>query len=221
MRRSIVSRVLALVFVFGCYATAASATTIDLGILSFDADVLASGSFTFDITNLTGLNAFPPDFPIGTPLTITVTSLTASTSGGGALTLTGSDFTAVDSAGDVNCTVAGDAGSGACNFAAYLLTSATLTGTLSSTAGLVGLPPGFIGIESTFTATLTPSSGATLIAGFDAVPIEATLVPAAPISPVPEPSTWVLLDTGLLGLLAAYKRNWWFELPKRLGIARA
>src|SRR5262245_4310153 len=129
MRRSSLIA-LVLLIAIGCLPRVASATSIDIGILSFDADVLSSGTLTFDITNLTGLNALPPDYPITTPLTITVTSLTANKSGGGTLTLLGSDFTGSP---DLQCSVAGDAAIGGCNFAAYVLTSATITGTLSPT----------------------------------------------------------------------------------------
>jgi hypothetical protein len=213
MRRSVL-KVLTLLFALTCVPRAASATTIDIGLLTFDADVLTSGSLTFDITDLTGLNAFPPDFPITTPLTITVTNLTANKSGGGTLTIPGSDFTG---GGDVQCSVAGDAASGGCNFAAYTLSSATLMGTLSPTTGLAGLPAGFNGIQNTFTATLLPSSGPTLSAN-DAVDIQATLVTA---TPVPEPPTGMLLDIGLIGLFVAYKLNRIPELSKRLRMPRA
>jgi hypothetical protein len=193
-----VSKVLTALFVASCLSTAASAATIKIGLLSLDPGTPTGDSFS--IVNLTGLNAFPPDFPIETQLAISVTGLTANTTGG-PLTIGGGVF-ASDAAGNVSCTLAGDAATGGCNFAAYNISSAILTGTLSPVAGLVGLPAGFVGIQSGFTATITPGCGQFLIAGCDVADVEATLVPAV----APEPSSAMLFATGI-GLLAAYARN--------------
>jgi hypothetical protein len=222
MGRSVssVSRVLVLLFVASCFPRVASATTIQIGLISFDSGVSPAGT-TFDITTLTGSNAFPPDFPITTPLTFTVTGLTASTSGG-PLSINGSDFTSVDAQGDLDCTALGDAGLGGCDFGAYNILSATLTGTLSPLTGLAVLPSGFSGIASTFSATITPDplcGGRTLTAGCDSAIISATLVAANPAA-VPEPPTGILV-VGLLGLLAVCKLNQRSQLLKRLGVFRA
>lgn len=189
MRRSVFT-ILAVVFVTTGFSSVASAAPV--GLLTFDLNTLTGNSF--NITNLTGLNAFFPDFPIETPLTIGVTGLTATTTGG-TLALGGNAFTA-DAAGNVNCTVAGDAATGGCNFGAYEILTATLIGSLSPTTGLTGLPAGYTGIASTFTATITPGCDTYLTAGCDVAFIDATLVadPAA----VPEPSTLVLLGTGVV-----------------------
>jgi hypothetical protein len=205
------ARVLALLLVFGCFPRAASATSIQIGLLSFDTGT--STGTTFDITNFTGGNAFPPDFPVATQLTFTVTSLTATTTGS-PLIISSSDFTTVDSAGDVNCTVAGDAGTGGCDFAAYNILSATLTGTLTPTLGLSLSPSGSADIENTFTVTITPSGGAFLSGGDTAV-INATILQAAPVA-VPEPPTAILFEVGMIGLLARYKLNQASQLLKRL-----
>ncbi len=187
-------RVLILSLVISCFATLANADTIPVGDLTFDQN---ASTATFDITNLTGLNAFPPDFPITTQLTITITSLVAEVQGGGTLSIDGSNFTA-DPSGDLFCTVAGDAGSGGCNFSAHDLVSATLTGTLSPTTGLAGLPAGDTSIESAFTTTITPSCGPTLTTNCDAALINAT-------TPAPEPATWTPLGILLIGLLVSYR----------------
>jgi hypothetical protein len=196
-------RVLATLIVFGCSSSIASASTISIGLFSFD-DL--GGISSFNVTNLTGPAALPPDFPIETPLTITITGLSAARSGGGTLTLGSSAF-ASDAAGNVNCTATGDASTGGCNFAAYDLLSATLTGTLSPTSALLGLPSGFSGIESAFSVTLLPSGGNVLTVG-DFVGIDATLVADTTPVPVPEPSTMLLLQAGLTALAGRKFRHY-------------
>jgi hypothetical protein len=182
------------------FSSVAAAAPIQIGLFSFDTGTPTGDSFS--ISNFTGPGALPPDFPLETLLTFSVTSLVAELSGGGTLTVDGSAFTS-DAAGNVTCAEAGDAGTGDCNFAAYELLSATIMGTLAPTSGLLGLPPGFVGIASAFSATLTPSGacGSFLTAGCEAVVIEATLVPDTGV-PVPEPSTIILLQLGV-GALAA------------------
>ena len=128
------SRLLILLFAIACLGTIAFADMIPVGLLSYDA--IAASQDQFDITNLTGVAAFPPGFPITTKLNITVMNLVVSFTSGPPLTLPGSDFTVVDSDGDLNCT-----GSG-CNLFADSITGAVLTGTFSPTTGLRGLPPG-------------------------------------------------------------------------------
>ncbi len=170
------------------------------------------GVSVFNVTNLTGAGALPPDYPIETLLEFTVTGLTANKEGGGTLSLTGGAFSD-DGSGNVNCTATGDASTGGCNFAAYDLVSATLTGTLSPTSALLGLPPGFSGIQSAFSVTLLPSAGNILAAG-DFVDIEATLVESTNPVPVPEPSTIVLLQLGL-GALAGRKFRHYLPFTRR------
>jgi hypothetical protein len=193
-------KILAVLLIVMSWSRGTSAATIQVGVFSFDTGTLAGDIFS--ITNLTGPNALPPDFPVEPLLTFTVTNLSASLLGGGTLTVDGSKFT-TDGSGNVNCLEPGDAGTGDCNFAAYDLLSATISGILSPTSGLTGLPPGFVGLESAVLATLTPGCGRLLTAGCDAVVIEATLVPETPTQ-VPEPSTGILLQLGM-GALAVYK----------------
>ncbi len=204
------AKVLVLLSVIGCGSMVASADTIGVGLLTFDANTLTAPA-AFDILNLTGVNAFPPDFPVTTQVTISVTSLVANLLGGGTLTILGSHYSVVDPEGDVNCTDAGDANSGGCDVAAYSIVSATLTGTLSPLTGLAGLPAGDSGIASAFTTTITPNAGCgddggtntTLTAGCDSAVINATGIPKT--SSVPEPSTWILSVTALIGVLTACK----------------
>ena len=186
--KSLVLRALAALIVVGGFAHTASASSISVGILSFDD--IGGGIYTFDVTNL------EPQVIVN-KATMT---LTVSKSGGGTFVLGGSKFTD-DGFGDLSCTAAGDASTGGCDFASYDLLSATLTGTFLFTPPLTGYP-GFSGILTSFSATLLPSSGNTLAPG-DFTTIDATLVPTQSV-PVPEPSTLMLMQLGI-GALGSYK----------------
>jgi hypothetical protein len=188
--------------VLSCAMTAfsmvASADIYNVGILSYDQ--ISASQTAFDITNLTGLAAFPPDEPITTKLTFTITNLVVNFSAGPFLVLPGSDFTVVDSFGDLNCT-----GSG-CNLFGQSIVSAVLTGTLSPTSGISGLTGSDTGLEAAFTATLTPGcSTGTLAAGCDAVLITATGTSGT--GAVPEPGSFFLLGTAMAGALFAGIRS--------------
>jgi hypothetical protein len=201
----ILTRLLFAMLAVGLMSAVAHADNIAVGDLSFDA--ITSSSSQFDITNLTGANSFAPDFPIATTLTISVTQVVVDLLGGGTITLPGSDFTVVDAGGDVDCTGAG------CNLFGDAITSATLTGTLSPTSGLSGLPAGDSGILAGFTTVITPDpvncSGGTLLAGCDTAIIYATGVSTGGggggTVGAPEPGTWGLMLIGFVGLLVARK----------------
>jgi hypothetical protein len=195
---------LVLLFAMVCISAIASADQIAVGDLSYDA--ISSSTSQFDITNLTGLSSFPPDFPITSLLTFSVTSLVVDFTSGPSLALPGSDFTVVDADGDLDCTGTG------CNLFGDNITSATLTGTLSPTSGLSGLPSGDTGIEAAFTTTITPDpvncTGGTLAAGCDTAIIYATGI--SPVSGIPEPKGWALcLVTIGFGLALRAVVGWW------------
>src|SRR5271170_3629077 len=105
--------------VMACFGTA---DQIAVGDLSYDQ--ISANQTEFDITNLTGLNSFPPDFPITSALTFTITSLVVDFTSGPALVLTGSDFTVEDAQDDIDCDVTV---TGVCNLFGDNITSATLT----------------------------------------------------------------------------------------------
>jgi hypothetical protein len=204
-------KVLITFFVLAGFSSTAFATSVGVGLLTFDSDVITLGSTSFDVTNLTALGI--PGFPITTPVTITVTHLVANVAGGGPITVDGSNFTVVDPQGDLNCLVSGDAASGGCDFSKYVVLNATLTGTFSPTSGLGGLPPGAVGILSTFSTTITPAdvdpncsgpstSAAALVPGCTGTTIFATTVDR---TAVPEPETLTLLEIGMVGLLTRYR----------------
>jgi len=190
------SPILALLGLTFCFGPMASADQITVALLSYDA--ISATSTEFDITNLTGLNAFPPAVPIATPLTISVTSLLVNLSSGSSLTLPGSDFSITDPQGDLDCTVV------ACNLIGDSITSAILTGTLSPTIGLKGLPPIDTGILAAFHATITPDAthcrGGTLGAGCDTAIIFATG------TTTPEPGAFSLVGVGFLLIGLRLKR---------------
>lgn len=171
----------------------ASADSIAVGILSFDETTPGSVD-QFDITNLTtaGLST------ITTGLTFTVTSLIVDLAGGGTVNLSGSDFTA-DAFGNLDCD------DSACNLFGDNITGATLTGTLSPTTGLSGLPAGDTGIEAGYSTSITPGCGTTyLSAGCDAAEIDATGTGGVA---APEPGTWTLLGVGLVCMLFAGRKR--------------
>jgi hypothetical protein len=204
----------ALLAVLSC-SSAASAATIQIGLFSYDANTSAGD--TFNIFNLTGDLIDDPAFPVETQLAFTVSSFLATLNGGGTLTLGSSAF-ADDGLGNVNCTATGFPTTGGCNFAAFDVTSVTISGTLSPTFGLLGLPAGFVGIESTFQAILTAAPGVFLTPG-DAVIIEAMLVPSTPPTSVPEPSTMMLLQLGM-GALGGYRYRRQIPFLRRAQVSR-
>ena len=188
--------------VVGGFASTAFATSIGVGQLNF----VGNGTpvTTFAITNSTGAQASPPNFPITTQLAITVSNLVANVQGGGMVVIPGSSFTVINSHGDLSCTGAG------CDLSSFDVVSATLTGTFSPTTGLGGLPPGTT-ILANFSTTMLPNpncgggpssvtiSDTILTPGCDTATIFATT--ATPTA-IPEPGTVTLLEIGLLGVVA-------------------
>jgi hypothetical protein len=178
----------------------AGAIEVGAGVLSYD--TISASDDEFDITNLTGADALPTDFPITTLLTMTITSLTVNFTSGPALVLPGSDFTVVDADDDLDCTA------GACNLFGDSITSAVLLGTFSPTTGVAGLPSGTSILAAISDpngdtgAIITPGcSSPTLVAGCDVGEISATV--GAATTGVPEPGAFWLIGIGflLLGLM--------------------
>jgi hypothetical protein len=184
-----------------CVGGMASAQgTYAVGDLSYDQ--ISGSDNEFDITNLTGSNAFPSAFPITSLLTFSVTNLVVNFTSGPALTLPGSDFTVVDIAGDVDCAA------GPCNLFGDNITSAVLTGTFSPTTGLSGLTLPDTGILAAFSTTITPGCGtSTLDAGCDTAIINAT-GNGGGISATPEPGAFSLICVGvlLIGIMRVARR---------------
>ena len=191
--------VLALAVVVSCGI--ASADQVPAGIISLDD---ASGGLgtvgSFDITNFTGLNILLPDFPISTPLTFSITSLTVDFLGGGSTVLNASNFT-TDGNG-------GFTGNNDFNLVTSPITGAVLVGTFSPTAG-VNDGSGVVTIDAAFSdaagnpsVTLTDASG--LLATGDVAVIYAK---TAASSAVPEPGTGLLLSTGMAAVFCLFLRK--------------
>jgi hypothetical protein len=199
--QKVVCKSLLLLSALACIPAIASAQTIAVGDLSFDQ--ISPTTDQFDITNAVGggfaVNNSGGAVTSSTPFNISVSSLTVDLVGGGSIVLPGSDFTSVDSSGDLDCTAS------ACNLFGDDIASATLTGTFSPTSGLSGLDPGYTGIASAYTATVTPSSGGSLVAGVDTATILAT--ETGGVVGTPEPSTWLLLGVGMTGLFLVARKT--------------
>jgi hypothetical protein len=170
--------------ILALFSTVVSAASIPIGVISLDPTGVASGA-TFDIQNLTGLSALPPDFPVTTALTLDITSLTLDFTSGPPQVLTSSDFTA-DGFG-------GFTGNNIFDLSSTSILSATLMGTLMPTSIIVA-GSGSETLDGSFSAIVLPSSG-TSLSFFDNANITA---PTAVISGTPEPGSYVLMALSLI-----------------------
>ena len=160
--------------------SAADADNMSLGVVSYDS-IVAGVADQFTISNLTGPFGLIPDFPVLTSVVFQAAELK----------LFGPSAPASPIAlGDIG------PGFGAATTGLFAdssqFTSAVFTATLSVT-GLSIAGGGSETVDSSISATLAPSSGLYLQAGIDAAVIE-----ASPVSPVPDPSSVVLLMTAIV-----------------------
>jgi hypothetical protein len=181
------------VFAALCLSAHAWADTVPVGYVSFD--VTGANVAEFDITNLTGANSLPPIFPVTSNLDLTDLSLTVNFAGNVSETYGASDFTlgadGISWTGDQFSTLSGPP----TGLAGAI--SATLTGMfVESTAQLSGANVWTVA-NPNFSATITDPSG--FLLDSDLAVIDATVTP--------EPSTWLLLGTGVLGLLVLAGRG--------------
>jgi hypothetical protein len=190
------TRLLLLLLTLTVFSAVASATQIGAGVLSLDAQDPLGQTGSFDISNFTGPfpQSIPPDFPILTHLTFTITSLTVNFTIGPPAILTAANF-ASDGFG-------GFLGSTTYNLVTNPIFSAVLVGTFSPTSGVndgsatVTIDAAFTDVAGAPSVTLTGATGGPLITGESAV----IYAKAASVGVVPEPGTGALLGGGLAGL---------------------
>lgn len=169
------------------FATAALASPTPVGIVSLDApSASAPNSVQIDITNLTGANFLPPDFPVSAGLTFGITSVTVSFMSGPADVLTAADFSSDGNGGFDGLTTF--------DLTTVDITSIVLDGTLSSPYGAMLNGGGTAGV------TITLSGAETGLQ-----PGDFAVIYGSPSSTgvTPEPGTLLLLGSGLsmLGFL--------------------
>ena len=174
------------------FSTSVSASSIPIGLISLDPTGVASGAL-FDIQNLTGAAALPPDFPVTTDLNLNITSLTLAFTSGPPEVLTSSDFTS-DGFG-------GFTGNNVFDLSTTSIVSATLNGTFTPlSVSLAG--GGSATLAGSFSAIVLPSSG-TALTFYD----NATITAPMALSPTPEPGSYLLMATGLILILLISHRR--------------
>lgn len=176
----------------GSFLSPAFVYAISIGYISFDSFIPGPGGVnTVTINNLTGDPALPPDFPVLDSLFFTESKLSLSSS------IDGSTVVQEFLLGDIGPGTFQDL-SGALLFpdtANFI--SGTFTATLNQPTFLLSDGSTFVAASSLVSVGLLPASGSFLVAGSDFALID---VPAASVAPVPEPGTWLMLASGLIGV---------------------
>jgi hypothetical protein len=192
--------------------SAAQATTIPLGFISWDVSI--PGNFgQFDIVNETGPNSAPPDFPISTEVQLNSLSLVVHFSDGSTTTFGSSYFTLNPDGESL------DGSPIAIGGVSPRPTSAILTGDLTPTTITVNGTP--TTVNSAFdTATIVPSTPPTLSDG-DLAIINADTSAGPPPPAMPEPNmTWTLLVGSFMVLIFARRLRRRDGLKRHLSAAR-
>lgn len=175
------------------FAAAAVAGQVPIGYISWDVSFPGNAG-QFDITNLTGPNSAPPEFPITTSLNLSNLSLSVDFVGGGTEVFGSTSFTLSSDGLSFDGTAIPIGGTNPEPL------DATLTGTFNPTSISDPGPDSVTGTFSTFFSDSTDPNDNTngfLVDG-DLGIIYATEVTS---SATPEPGTWLLLATGFGGLM--------------------
>ena len=161
--------------------------TINLGVISFDTvipgDPQTPGVNAFNVTNLTGTFALPPDFPVVDPITF--------------INSTANLLGTTISIGDIT---PGSASLTALTFPdTQLFPFFTLVGSLSQTSFILADGTTFTATSNSVMASLRPSIGSTLTPGVDFAVIT--------VSDIPEPATTALSSAVVFGLVLLNRRR--------------
>ena len=188
---------------------AALADNYAVGYVSYD--VTSLGVAQFDINNQTGGNSsLDSTFPITTPVTLSNLKLDVKFASGPD-ELLGSSYFTLNSDGISWDGTPLSTGIGQPNGLNGAI-SAILTGTFSPTS-LTLFDSSTIEIGTAFSATITDLSGLT---DGDFAIIYATTAAVGPPPTVPEPTTWLLMLTGLAGILLLHRRRLSRAFPRDL-----
>ncbi|MFI5305589.1 MAG: PEP-CTERM sorting domain-containing protein [Nitrospiria bacterium] len=179
------------------------AYSIPVGVVSFDNFIPADptsaipGVNAFNLNNLTGPSGLPPDFPVTDSLIFDNSNLVVTFADGSTQSI---------SLGDIGPGLLSDSSGNPLFNLQFADTtnfmSASFTAILNEASFLLADGSTFNANSTAVIATILPSTGAYLSAGVDYAVID--VAPAA--SPVPEPSTLILMAIGLMGFLVL-KRN--------------
>lgn len=175
---------------------AAIATDIPVGFVSYD--ITGTNVAQFDIVNQTGSNSstFPDTtFPVTNSISLSGLSLTVDYTGGFSAVFGSSYFTlnadGLSFDGGPLSTLNGPPSG------LFGAIDAVLTGNFSTTSFQLN-DGSTVTVDPSFSATISDPGGLT---NGDFAIINATTGGSGPPPPVPEPSTWIMMGTGLAGLL--------------------
>lgn len=180
------TRVLLLISVATLAPVATFSTTVSIGLVSLDVTTPPSTG-QFEVSNLTGANALPPDFPVITPVSVSNLLLTVTFVNGPPQTLDQSQFM-------LNTDGLSYTGKDHFDLDSNPITAATLTGTFGATT--ITLSNGTtVPVSPIFSATIVDASGR--LKDQDFAIIDATSTTSA----TPEPGSLLLISSGVLVLL--------------------
>jgi hypothetical protein len=174
-----------------------AAVAIPIGVVSFDTLIPGpDGVNAFNIANLTEAFGLPPDFPVVDPVTFLSSSLSLTYQDGSTSTI------------DLMDIGPGFADNPNLFFAdSVLFSSATFTATLSSLDFLLADGTTFQAASNLISVVLSPATGLLLSPGdFAVIDIEGEIRDEE-IPSVPEPSTLVLLASGIAAGLTLRRRK--------------